>query len=74
MITLTDSTQAALRRIATAPATSDQYRPPEPTTHTLADGRHWETRDGDFFYPCFWQLLPSVPDLPEPTREEILCD
>jgi hypothetical protein len=32
MITLTDSTLAALRRIATAPATSDQYRARETTT------------------------------------------
>jgi hypothetical protein len=29
-----------------------------------AVGRHWETRDGDFFYPCFWQPLPNVPRLP----------
>jgi len=32
--------------------------------------RHWENRDGEFFFPCFWQLLPNVPDLPEPTSEE----
>jgi hypothetical protein len=37
MITLTDSTLAALRRIATAPATSDQYRARETTTQ-LPDG------------------------------------
>jgi len=37
-----------------------------------ADGRHWETRDGEFFYPCVWQPLPSVPDLPEPTRDHHL--
>ncbi len=38
MISFTDSTVAALQQIAIAPATSDQYRPPEPTIHTLADG------------------------------------
>jgi hypothetical protein len=37
-----------------------------------SEGRHWENREGDFFYPCFWQSLPNVPDLPEPTREENL--
>jgi hypothetical protein len=34
------------------------------------EGRHWENREGEFFYPCFWQLLPNVPDLPEPANEQ----
>ena len=33
-------------------------------------GHHWENREGKFFYPCLWQLLPNVPDLPETTRED----
>jgi hypothetical protein len=35
-----------------------------------SEGRHWENREGEFFYPCFWQLLPNVPDHPEPIKKE----
>lgn len=29
-----------------------------------SEGRYWENRDGEFFYPCLWQPLPDVPELP----------
>ncbi len=33
-------------------------------------GAHWYDRDGDYFYPCLWQPLPEVPELPEQGNPE----
>lgn len=27
-------------------------------------GRYWENRDGESFFPCFWQPLPDIPERP----------
>lgn len=32
--------------------------------HRALDGS-WEDRDGNWYFPSFWQPLPDVPPLPE---------
>jgi hypothetical protein len=64
---MTDSTTSRWQSIDSAPDDGTEILATDYDSIDIinSSGRHWENRDGNFFYPCLWQPLPDVTDLPD---------
>ncbi len=63
-----DLTTGAWQSIETAPDDGTEFLATDYDCIDIIHGEGrcgWENRDGDSFYPCLWQPLPDVPELPD---------